>query len=93
MKQDLVFPILFVVYLLQVNIYLILSYKILKQEKAFSKFSDFILKFNSFYPLIFKILIGKRNNSFLAKLYRFNFFSALAIFILMIVIFIVEIES
>lgn len=85
-----IFPILSIVYIIQVNIHLILSYKIFKQEKAISGFGDFMLKSASLYPLMFKILLGKRNSSPLAKLYRINFFSVLAIFVLMLMIFIVE---
>ena len=90
MQQTYLFPILFIVYIIQVNIHLILSYKIFKQGKAISGFGDFMLKSASLYPLMFKILLGKRNSSPLAKLYRINFFSALTIFVLMLMIFIVE---
>lgn len=90
MQPTYLFPILFIVYIIQVNIHLILSYKIFKQEKAISGFGDFMFKSASLYPLMFKILLGKRNSSSLAKLYRINFFSALAIFVLMLMIFIIE---
>lgn len=84
MYQIDLFLILFFTYLLQVSIHMVLCYKIMKYERIISGFVDFMMKANSFYPLMLQIILGRKNSPFIMKLFRINFLLALIVFISMI---------